>query len=56
MGNTNATNSQPGGLKTRTNVKAGQIFSNHNQTLGTERGLKVRTGVKAGGAGQQRNS
>ncbi|HEY3216503.1 MAG TPA: hypothetical protein VGK93_08420 [Candidatus Eisenbacteria bacterium] len=39
-------------MKTKTNVKAGGIWSNHNETLVREAwrtcGLKVKTGVKAG--------
>jgi len=31
----------------RTNVKAGMLASNHNETL-VHKGLKVRTSVKAG--------
>ena len=33
-------------MKVKTNVKAGGVFDNHNQTL--TRGLKVKTNVKAG--------
>ena len=33
-------------MKTKTNIKAGKILSNHNQTVA--RGLKVRTDVRAG--------
>ena len=35
------------GLKVKTNVKAGGLTSNHNQTVA--RCLKVKTNVKAGG-------
>jgi ribosomal protein L13E len=34
------------GLKVKSNVKAGALASNHNQTA--SRGLKVKTNVKAG--------
>ena len=34
------------GMKAKTNVKAGRIFTNHNQTIA--RGLRVRSSLKAG--------
>ena len=34
-------------MKTRTNVKAGGLTANHNQTVAS--GLHVKTAVKAGG-------
>ena len=37
-------------MKTKTNLKAGGLGRNHNETLVRDsRGLKVKTGVKAGG-------
>ncbi|MGH9755220.1 MAG: hypothetical protein ACREA2_20775 [Blastocatellia bacterium] len=36
-------------MKVKTNIKAGGLSINHNQTL--SRGLKVKTNVKAGGFG-----
>jgi hypothetical protein len=36
-------------MKIKTNVKAGGVLLNHNQTV--SRGLKVKTNVKAGGVG-----
>ena len=40
-------------MKIKTNVKAGLIAANHNQTVA--RALKVKTGVKAGGVQMQHN-
>ncbi len=37
-------------MRVRTNVKAGGISGNHNQSL-----LQVKTGVKAGGINQNHN-
>ena len=34
------------GMKIKSNIKAGGVTSNHNQTVA--RGLKVKTNVKAG--------
>jgi hypothetical protein len=34
-------------MKTKTNIRAGGISPNHNETM--VRGLKVKTNVKAGG-------
>ena len=39
-------NTQTKNLKVKTNVKAGGMTHNHNETL--VRGLKVKTNVKAG--------
>src|SRR5262245_33363838 len=41
------------GMKIKTNVKAGKITTNHNQTM--TRGLKVKSGVKSGSLGPQHN-
>jgi len=35
-------------MKTKTNLKAGRLAVNHNQTLLRAPGVKVKTGVKAG--------
>jgi len=40
-------------MKVKTNVKAGGVSVQHNQTVA--RGLKVKTGVKAGGVQMQHN-
>ena len=40
-------------MKIKTNVKAGGVTAQHNQTVA--RGLKVKTGVKAGGVQMQHN-
>jgi len=40
-------------MKIKSNVKAGGMGTQHNQTM--TRGLKVKTSVKAGGQGAQRN-
>ena len=40
-------------MKIKTNVKAGGMNMQHNQTMA--RGLKVKTGVKAGGINMQHN-
>jgi len=40
-------------MKIKTNVKAGRIAANHNQSVA--RGLKVKTNVKAGGLTAQHN-
>jgi hypothetical protein len=37
-------------MQARTNVKAGGISTNHNQSFIRATGLKVKTKVKAGGA------
>ena len=39
-------------MKIKTNVKAGALSHNHNQTLKATSGLKVKTQVRAGGLGQ----
>jgi hypothetical protein len=41
------------GLKVKSNIKAGGLSVNHNQT--TPRGLKVKSGVKAGGLSSNHN-
>ena len=38
-------------MKIKTNIKAGGIALNHNQTVG----LKIKSGVKAGGISMQHN-
>ncbi len=35
-------------MKTKTNLKAGRIAANHNQTLLRAAGVKVKTSMKAG--------
>jgi len=40
-------------MKIRTNVKAGGLATNHNQTA--TRGIKVKSGVKAGGLSVNHN-
>ena len=40
-------------MKVKTNVKAGAIATNHNQTV--SRGLKVKTKVKSGGINLNHN-
>ncbi|HKQ77957.1 MAG TPA: hypothetical protein VJ810_29945 [Blastocatellia bacterium] len=40
-------------MKVKTNVKAGKITTNHNQTVA--RGLKVKSGVKAGAIASNHN-
>jgi hypothetical protein len=42
-----------GQMKIKTNVKAGRLATNHNQTV--VRGLKVKTNVKAGGIALNHN-
>ena len=46
-------------MKIRTNVKAGGIWDNHNETqirtAARGRGMRVRTGLKAGGSQLQHN-
>jgi hypothetical protein len=41
------------GIKIKSNVKAGSLAQNHNQTV--TRGLKVKTNVKAGSAMKRAN-
>ena len=46
-------------MKTKTNVKAGTLAANHNETLVRDvpqaRGLKVKTNVKAGASSFNHN-
>jgi hypothetical protein len=42
------------GLKVKSNVKAGGLFQNHNQTVA--RGLKVKSKIKAGALNAYRQS
>ena len=35
-------------MKTKTNLKAGRLAVNHNQTIVRTKGIRVKTGVKAG--------
>jgi hypothetical protein len=48
--NTIATENTPAqtGMKIKSNVKAGGLAQNHNQTIA--RSLRVKSGVRAGGA------
>ena len=42
-------------MKTKTNIKAGGISLNHNQTQVRACGLRIKTGVKAGGISLNHN-
>ena len=54
MNNLNSSKKQKtSGLKVKTNVNAGGLSINHNQTLGS--GLKVKTNVKAGALSANHN-
>ena len=46
MSNSKANSTKPNGLRAKTNLKAGGLSLNHNQTAA--RSLKVKSNVKAG--------
>jgi len=42
-------------MKIKTNMQAGDVRTQHNETIVRERGLSVRTGVQAGGLSYNHN-
>ena len=53
MKTTNKQRSNNAGMKVKSNVKAGGVNMQHNQTV--TRGVRVKSGVKAGGVNLQHN-
>jgi hypothetical protein len=48
MKTTNNHRSNNAGMKVKSNVKAGGVTLNHNQTVRSGKGLRVKSNIKAG--------